>query len=291
MQKLIVLPLLANRRCRPMPRICFRFIAKHQQLRPYPGNQLLHITIRKIRPPNRIREQSITRKHNIILLTNYETSWYAGNHKAYGMVHRQNAIGPIRKMVVHSGHAGPIAIGVQPEFLEWLVDPVKNGGGAVIDFGCYGANLMTWLMKGEKPVSVSAVLQTNRPDLYEVDDEATIILQYPQAQGIIQASWCWPYNRKDMELYGDSGFIEVEAHNLLNVRLGDSKKEEVVSLGKVPNPWGVAFIRLAKIIANKEELPPFDLSSLENNMIVMEILDAAIRSANEGRHVEIAPGG
>ena len=36
-------------------------------------------------------------------------------------------------------------IGVGEEFYSWLLTEEKNGGGAIIDFGCYGANLVTWV--------------------------------------------------------------------------------------------------------------------------------------------------
>ena len=98
----------------------------------------------------------VVQKHQIYLLTNFETTWYPTNHKAYEMV-ENGAIGKVRKVVVRDGHEGPMEIGVNQEFLDWLTDPILNGGGAVIDFGCYGANLITWLMKGEKPVSVYAL--------------------------------------------------------------------------------------------------------------------------------------
>ncbi len=110
--------------------------------------------------------EALAKKHNIHLLTNYETTWYGSNHRAYAMIHREKAIGEIRKVVVHDGHQGPKEIGVNQEFLDWLTDPVQNGGGALIDFGCYGADLITWLMKGEKPVSVSATTQQIKPDIY-----------------------------------------------------------------------------------------------------------------------------
>jgi len=41
-------------------------------------------------------------------------------------------------------------------FLAWLSDPKLNGAGALFDFGCYGADLATWLMDGRRPVSVTA---------------------------------------------------------------------------------------------------------------------------------------
>ena len=63
-----------------------------------------------------------------------------------------------------------------------------NGGGAVVDFGCYGANLITWLMDGIEPMTVTAVLQTLKPEIYERVDDATVIVTYPHAQEIIQGS-------------------------------------------------------------------------------------------------------
>jgi predicted dehydrogenase len=63
---------------------------------------------------------------------------------------------------------------------------VLDGGGAVVDFGCYGCNLTVWLMGGETPKTVTAVLQQLKPEVYpKVDDEATIILTYDHAQAII----------------------------------------------------------------------------------------------------------
>jgi predicted dehydrogenase len=62
---------------------------------------------------------------------------------------RHGRLGAIRRVVVHDGHQGPKEIGVPPEFLSWLTDPAQNGAGALYDFGCYGVDLMTWLMHGE----------------------------------------------------------------------------------------------------------------------------------------------
>ena len=84
----------------------------------------------------------MAKKYNIHLITNYETTWYPTNAKAHRMV-KEGAIGELRRVIVNDGHRGPIEIGVTQEFMSWLGDPVLNGGGALIDFGCYGANLIT----------------------------------------------------------------------------------------------------------------------------------------------------
>jgi predicted dehydrogenase len=226
---------------------------------------------------------TLARKHDIHLLTNYETTWYASNYRAFELV-QQNKLGELRKIVVHDGHPGPKEIGVNKEFLDWLTDPVENGGGAIMDFGCYGANLATWLMKGERPRSVTAITQQIKPDIYpHVDDEATIILTYPKTQAIIQASWNWPYNRKDMEVYGKSAYLKADRNTLL-FRNGD-ETEMPLNFPILSKPFHDPFAYFKAIIQNEIKLSSTDLSSLEINLAVVEILDAAKQSAKEGKTV------
>ncbi|WP_422080365.1 Gfo/Idh/MocA family protein [Ulvibacterium sp.] len=229
---------------------------------------------------------SLAKKHKIHLLTNYETSWYGSNHKAYDLVHSEDKIGNIRRMVFHTGHFGPIEIGCNPEFLEWLTDPVLNGGGALTDFGCYGANLATWFMQGQEPESVTCITQQLKPHLYpKVDDDATIILDYPENQVIIQASWNWPHHVKDMEIYGTTGYVICKNANAMKIMTG--RKQESVSFEADPLPQGVhdPFALLQKVVQENYQLSVYDVSSLENNERVMQILEAAKRSAETHKTV------
>lgn len=225
--------------------------------------------------------QALAQKHNIHLLTNYETTWYGSHYKAEEVL---DTLGSIRKVVVHDGHQGPKEIGVNKEFLDWLTDPVMNGAGALTDFGCYGANLMTWLMKGERPQSVVAVTQQIKPAVYpKVDDEATIILTYPKAQAIIQASWNWPYSRKDIEVYAEKGAVVADREG---IKLISSNAKEIVQ--KVPvraKPLHDPFAYLAAVVRGEIKVTDTDLSALPNNMLVVEILEAAKRSAKEGQKI------
>ena len=223
-------------------------------------------------------------KGGIPLVVNFETTWYASNHAAYDLVRRQNALGELRKLVVRDGHSGPAAI-CSPHFLKWLTDPVLNGGGALMDFGCYGANLSTWLMDGQRPTSVFAVTQHFQPDVYpKVDDEATIVLTYPKTQTIIQASWNWPHGRKDMDLYGTRGALRVPDHNSLFLRQ-DNAPEAAVPVAALAAPDGdmlTYFVAVAR-----GEVKSSGLSSPEINVIVAEILDAARESARTGQRVDL----
>jgi predicted dehydrogenase len=223
--------------------------------------------------------ESLIKKYGIPLLTNFETTWYSSHYELQNMLPQ---LGEIHKIVVHDGHNGPKEIGCSKEFLDWLTDPVKNGGGAVIDFGCYGANLTTWLMNGSKPLTVSATLQQIKPDIYpKVDDEATIVLTYPKAQAILQASWNWPYGRKDMEVYGKVGYA-IADRGSLRFRYPPALVEDKKLTEK---PFHDAYAYLAAVVRGEITLKPTDLSSFENNFIVVEILEAAKESAKTGKVV------
>lgn len=229
-----------------------------------------------------------SREAGIPILVNYETTWYRSNRAAFSLVH-EHAIGDIRKVVVHDGHRGPKEIGVSSEFLEWLTDPRLNGAGALFDFGCYGADLVTWLMDGQRPLTVAAVTQQIKPDIYpRVDDEATIILTYPKAQAILQASWNWPFDRKDMEVYGRTGYVITVRRDDLRVRR-EGQQEQQLAAAPIPAPYDDPITYLRAVVL--DGLKPDGLSSLETNLIVTEILDAARRSAAQHKTIPLGQPG
>jgi predicted dehydrogenase len=229
------------------------------------------------------RIAALAKQYHIQVLTNYETTWYNTNQQIFEMVNGQHAIGDVRKMIVHDGHQGPKEIGCSPDFLNWLTDPVKNGGGALRDFGCYGANLMTWLMHGQAPIAVVAVTHRIKPDLYpKVDDDATILLEYPTATGIIEASWNWPFGIKDWEVFGVTGYL----HALNDKVLEERMKQSYDSIPVHPAAYHDNISYLADVLSGKTD-PADDLSSLPNNLIVVRILEAASRSAREGKRITL----
>ncbi len=233
--------------------------------------------------------ESLAKKHKIFLLTNYETSWYPSTENTYRLVYDSNFLGKIRKMTVNDGHNGPKEIGVGKEFFDWLTDPVLNGGGAVVDFGCYGANLMTWLMKGETPLTVSAVTSTFKPGSYpKVDDDAVILVHYTTANGVIQGSWNWPFGRKDMEIYGETG--QIFADNSTDMRIRKSGMQQSANVkvtAKEMDVYTDPFAYFTDVVRGEIKVPPFGLYSLENNVIVVKILDAARESARTGKTIKL----
>jgi predicted dehydrogenase len=275
---------------RPEAVVTFTSIFEHLEVVEQCAPLGIHVMVEKplaVSAAHASRMASLAEEYGIFLLTNYETTWYPSNYEGIRMIN-QGELGELRKIIVYDGHKGPEEIRVNKEFLDWLTDPVLNGGGAVIDFGCYGANLITWILRGQKPLSVYASLKQYKPDTYpRVDDDATLILSYPDMEGVIHASWNWPFNRKDMHVYGSTGYAFLDDAETIRYRLKEDAVEQTIMVDQSAAPFDNAFSYFASVIRGETPLSPTDLSSLEINLTVVEILDAARESNRTGKVVEL----
>jgi predicted dehydrogenase len=236
---------------------------------------------------NALAIEEAAKKSGIQVIVDYETSWYAANRTAYTIVHDRHAIGEPRKIVFSAGNKGPKETGCSDAFIDWLTDPVLNGGGALVDFGCYGADSITWFMDGQRPTSVFAMTQHIKPEIYpKVEDEATIVVAYPQAQGIIQASWNLPFDQRKMEVYGSGGYVVVPQMDLLRMRQAGTEESEL-NLPARPgsDPSGDDISYFAAVV--REDIQPSGPSSLKVNLVTTEILDAARKSAQSGMKIDL----
>lgn len=277
---------------RPQAAMAFGSIYDHLMVVEACAPRGVHVMVEKplaVSVAHATRMAALAQQHGIHVLTNYETTWYPSVHMMQRRVCEEQRLGGIRKMVVHDGHWGPKELGCSAEFLSWLTDPVLNGGGALIDFGCYGANLITWFMGDAAPLTVTGVTQQTKPEVYpNVDDEATIIVTYPHAQGIIQGSWNWPYHRKDMEVYGEKGYIIAADRVTLRTRMGQPVPESSETLPAPQPPVDDVFAFFAAVLRGEELTSAhMALSSLENNVMAVRILEAARDSAREGRTMHL----
>jgi predicted dehydrogenase len=234
------------------------------------------------------RMETLSRLHRVLVITNFETSWYASVREA-GRLAMSGERAPIRRMVFRHGHKGPREIGCSPEFVGWLTDPEANGGGAVVDFGCYGAVLATWLMEGRHPTSVVASRSTLKPDRYpDVDDDSTIVLTYPGATAVIQASWAWTHDTKEMDLHTERGSIHAGKWNELTVR-EENRGPQAIRPPALPASLKDEWTYLRHVVRGECEIEP--LSSLEYNVVVAEILEAARRGGDAWRDAARGPSG
>jgi predicted dehydrogenase len=245
-----------------------------------------HIDVMVEKPMARNAEEAramerVAEKAGIKLAVDFETTWYSANREAYARLHRHE-IGDLRKVFIRDGIRGPVEIQCPPEFLEWETD--TNGGGALMDFACYGANIMTWLMDGARPDSVIAVTQHWKPGIYpKVEDEATVLLLYPKARAVLEATWNGPFDRKDMELYGQTGYLLVPKGDVLRMRTARSDETQV---SVPPAPVSEAD-PISYLAAMERGLQSGGCSAAKLNVTVMEILDAAKESARTGKRIDL----
>jgi len=225
---------------------------------------------------------------HIKLMVNYWNAWAASTHELFHRVYA-GELGPVQKIIAQYGHEGPREIGVSKYFAEWLYDPVKNGGGAIIDFGCYGAEWALWL-KG-RPSSVFAYsLKLKTEQANDVDDDAVILLEYPDATALIQASWDWPYSQGQVEVFGPKGSLLATGDGVL-YRAAKSHPDvdhpdgEAVPLGPVPHETSNPIAYFLYCIRNDKPIENPVSASL--NVSVVEILDAAKESIRTGRAVKL----
>jgi glucose-fructose oxidoreductase len=171
--------------------------------------------------------------------------------------------------------------------VRWLSDPKLNGAGALFDFGCYGADLATWMMKGQVPVSVTAITKHLQPERYpKVDDEADVLVNYPSAVAIIQGSWSWPFSIKDLEVYGRTGYAKTIAGKQLTVRREGEKAAQTIDAKPLESPYDDPLHYLRAVLDGKIK-DEGNMSSLDTNIIATEILDAARQSAQSGKTVRL----
>lgn len=270
----------------------FGTILSHLELVQEAAPRGIHVMVEKplaISVDHANQIEALAKKHDIIVMTNYETTWYPSHENAYDWAVRDGKVGPIRKMIVYDGHRGPGDPNNPSPFWLWLTDPVYNGAGAVIDFGCYGANLMTWMLKGEKPVKVFADIRTYDTESYpKVDDDATIILSYENTVGVLNPSWTWPFSRKDIHIYGRDGYVFADNDQDMRFRFfeeGKSSTEKQVKVKELAEPYNEAFKYFKAWIRGDITPEPYDLSTLENNVMVVEILEAAMNSAKSSKAI------
>ena len=233
---------------------------------------------------------ALAKKYGIKVMCNYQMAWWAANTLAKKQVD-SGAIGKPWRLHGTVGHGGPGSGGPLKYFFEWLTDPVKNGCGALVDFGCYNALWSLWYMG--RPDSVYAEAIHLRPETFpKVEDAATLILHYPQGIGIFEGSWDLPRTFQDLEVFGSSTGPDgtlVRGSVYMTQQKVELRKEggpaTDVPIARLPpdqaNP--IAYM----VSAMKNNKPIEGISALEINVGVMEIIDAAKESVRTGRAVKL----
>ena len=232
----------------------------------------------------------LAREAGIKLMVNYWNTWSPPTQEAAARL-KAGELGPLQKIIAEFGHEGPKEIGASKEFNAWLYDPRKNGAGALMDFGCYGANWAMWA-KGRPQRVFAYSLKLKTAQHNEVEDDAVVVLEYPDATAILLPSWDWPYGKEQAEFYGPQGSFLVMSDGLLYQPARkdasvDHPSGTPVSIRPLPPEKADGIIYFLDCIRNNK--PIEDPSSAELNVGVSEIIDAAIESIRTGKAVSLKP--
>ena len=165
-----------------------------------------------------------------------------------------------------------------------------SGGGILIDHGWHVFYLMNWLMGGEKPVSISARLES--PAGVDVDDVADVRIRFASgALSRAHLSWRAPVRRTSALIYGERASLEIEGDRvMLTDRAG---KVEDLSVADIPDDsyhsaWfgGVAeeFERAVTEGTNSQ----IAKRNLDEARVALMLIDAARKSSiNNGIEINL----
>lgn len=126
---------------------------------------------------------------------------------------KDGVLGKIYQIEARVANPGPELHGCSKYFLEWLFDPTKNGGGALIDYACYGSLYSRWLIG--QPLGVFGIGGRFVKSNIQAEDNAVLLLRYQNAISIVQASWseyasdtAWKfYPGPKLAVYGSEGAV------------------------------------------------------------------------------------
>ncbi|HZQ52571.1 MAG TPA: Gfo/Idh/MocA family oxidoreductase [Bryobacteraceae bacterium] len=229
----------------------------------------------------------LAHKYNIQIMTNYQMAWWPANYVARAAVQR-GEVGTMYRLHGIVGHGGPSSEGVRNQvFFQWLTDPVKNGGGALMDFGCYNMLWSLWYMG--MPQKVYATVNHLRPERFpKVEDNATIVLTYPNGVGIFEGSWDLPRSMQDLEVFGrPDGTTPGSLHmNQRGVELRQGRNQPQ-QLPLTPLPEDQTEPVTYMVSCMRQNKPIEGLTALAINLDVNYLIDLAQQSVKSGKAVEL----
>jgi predicted dehydrogenase len=241
--------------------------------------------------------RAASRRAGVPLMVNWPTAWRPALRHGLSLV-ADGAVGEVLQLSHRGGHAGPREYGCSPQFCEWLYDPHRNGGGALVDYCGYGAVLCRLTLG--RPVAATAVTPPapRKPGL-RAEDGAIVVLSYPRALGLLEASWTQIGGEPAyaMIVYGDRGTLIVHQAKPAREgeRVGVGRVQVVASRGSrdidppaLPPEQRDGPTHFLSVVSAGREVTPFCAADVGYD--VQDVIAAAQRSSATGRGVGLASG-
>lgn len=192
-------------------------------------------------------------------------------------------IGRITHLKRRNAHNGPKEIGCDPSFVEWLYDAELNGAGALMDYCCYGADIAARFLG--RPEAVTGFRGVLAKDYQLPDDNAILLMKYPQAIASTEASWteiAYP-DLPNTVAFGTEGALYIAGQYVVLAKPGEPIQK--LSAPALEYPHRNAAEYFVHCLKNGETITGF--CSPEVSLIAQEILEAGLRSSDTGMHVNL----
>ena len=223
------------------------------------------------------------READIRLLINWPTAWHPPIVEWMRRIEAGD-IGHVTSVKYRSAHNGPKEIGCSPYFWGWLYDADKNGAGALMDYCGYAADFAACLLG--LPSQVTGMRGVFVKDYPVPDDNAIIVMRYPHAFGIAEASWTQTVPHAEGAnpvAYGTGGSLAVSQGQVLWQRPGQST--ETITPPELTPPYRNAPEYLLHCLETGR--PIEGLCSPKTSRDAQEILEAGLRSADTGQTLSL----
>jgi len=158
-------------------------------------------------------------ENGVRMMINWPMAWYPQIVTAHRLV-SEGAIGELLQVHYRNGNRGPLYHKCAPADPQPSRDQVErywmwrrdSGGGALLDYCCYGATLATWF-HGKSPGRVTAMAAHVRG--FEVEDNVVIVAQYDKGLSILEATWTALTNPWLQQPEPPHGFVFLGEHGSL----------------------------------------------------------------------------
>jgi predicted dehydrogenase len=226
------------------------------------------------------------------LLVNWPLTWTPAAHKAKALIDR-GAIGRILEVKWRSGHTGPLGpsaahAGVSqesapmsgPERAATWWHQVATGGGALLDFCCYGAMVSRWYI-GEQATAAIGLKANLDSQWGEAEDNGVMLVRFPNAMALLEGSWTTRDHGVPTGpiVYGTTGTLVVESRNGKRVVRLERGHGQTTIYEADPLPAHRDTVAREYIHHLDTGEPLHTTLEVGFNLEAMAILDAGVRSA------------
>jgi predicted dehydrogenase len=243
--------------------------------------------------PDALRMARACQAAKTTLLVNWPLTWSAQSRKVKELIDN-GAIGKLLEIRWRAGHTGPLGQGAAHAGVSQTAAPMSGaergatwwhqtaaGGGAMLDFCCYGAMVARWYI-GEQASAAMGMKANLDSQWGDADDNAAMLVRFPKAMALFEGSWTTLDHGVSVGpiVMGTTGTLVMDGSDTVRLARGHGQ-DEVYECPPLPaNRADVA----SEFVHHLETGEPLHQTlEMMFNLEAMAILDAGVRSAASGR--------